>query len=137
MPPNIPHNEAILIPNHYTVRATTSTEYKSSTDKKKIKVASAEEKVISSPVKYNTPYSIDLYTGNRNGLTEDRSIMKPPIQVELLDRNLKIRQKIEPDRESQIAWSDEESVHTDWSESNVWSDEDDVGIDKGNIAIFS
>ena len=135
MPPNIPHNEAILIPNHYTLRATTSTEYKSGTDKKK--GGNAEEKVISSPVKYNTPYSIDLYTGNRNGLIEDRSIMKPPIQVELLDRNLKIRQKIEPDRESQIAWSDEESVHTDWSESNVWSDEDDVGIDKGNIAIFS
>ncbi len=44
---------------------------------------------------------------------------------------IQIRQKIDTDRESQIAWSDEESVHTEWSESNVWTDEVDDGIDKG------
>ena len=134
MPPNIPHNEAILIPNHYNIRATTSTEYKSGTDQKIVEMD--EENIISSPVKYNTPYSIDLYTGNRNGMIEDRNIMKPPLLVELPDRNLKIRPKIDPDRESQIAWSDEESVHTDWSESNVWSDEDEDGTDKGKISMF-
>ena len=132
LPPNIPHNEAILIPNHYNVRATTSTECKFGSDKKIAKITHTEEQLINSPPKYKTPYSIDLYTGNRNGMLEDRTMMKPPLQVELPDRNLKIRQKIDPDRESQIAWSDEESVHTDWSESNVWSDEDDVGPDKGN-----
>ena len=27
LPPNIPHNETILIPNHYSMRATSSNEY--------------------------------------------------------------------------------------------------------------
>ena len=37
------------------------------------------------------------------------------------------KREVETDRESQIAWSDEESVHTDWAESIIWSDEDDDG----------
>ena len=44
-----------------------------------------------------------------------------------------VRQRIDPDLESQNAWSDEDSVNTEWS-SDVWSDEDDVGgIDNGDL----
>ena len=74
----------------------------------------------------------DSFTTNNITIKDDKDVMKPPLPLVLPDLTLKGRKKIDPDRESQIAWSDEESVHTDWSESNVWSDEDDMGPDKRN-----
>ena len=78
------------------------------------------------------PFSIDRFSGNQKDFRQGKVLARPQNLSDLCEMNPKYPQKIDLDRESQIAWSDEESVHTEWSESNVWSDEDEEdGIDKG------
>ena len=129
LPPNIPHNEAILIPNHYKVRATASTEYRS--DEHRNSASMPEAKASDTVTEYTPPFPIHLYPSNKKDFRQDSLIKKPPLPLDKYELKPTVRQRIDPDRESQIAWSDEESVHTDWSESNVWSDEDDFAFDRG------
>ena len=136
LPPNIPHNEAILIPNHYSMRATSSNEYTTvECDDVKKKLLSREKNISVSMEEYTSHVSITQYdSGMKRNLGKDRIILKPPpppFRSELSVLNNDIHHKIDTDRESQIAWSEEDSVHTDWSESNIWSDEEDDCIFKG------
>ena len=119
LPSNVPHNEAILIPNHYSTRATSSNEYSS------VKSTKFEENTLR--VHHNASRI------NKNNQKNNITLKPPPpsFRSELQNFRIENNQKIETDRESQIAWSEEDSVHTDWSESNVWSDEDDEYIVKG------
>ena len=121
-PANIPQNEAILIPRHYKVRATASTEY--SPDH----LAVAEVESVTGDFNGFEPPL--LPPEHNKGKTEFK---KPYLGIgnklvyPKLDGKKKPKKEVETDRESQIAWSDEESVHTDWAESIIWSDEDDDG----------
>ena len=135
LPSHIPHNEAILIPNHYTARASSSHEFS------KDEINEFEGQILSKDQdKFVTKKgSSSLVIQNSSCISKrlrrNEICLKPPpppSRSELPNFTKEINQKIEMDRESQIAWSEEDSVHTDWSESNVWSDEDDDGIMKGN-----
>ena len=137
LPSNVPHNEAILIPNHYSIRATSSHEYSSvkNTQYEENKL-SIHQKIESKTMEESTTsLSINQNASRINKSNQKNNItLKPPppsFRTELQNFRIENNQKIETDRESQIAWSEEDSVHTDWSESNVWSDEDDEYIVKG------
>ena len=137
LPSNVPHNEAILIPNHYSTRATSSHEYSS------VKTTQFEENMLSVHQKIDSKTTNESTTAlsinqnasriNKNNQKNNITLKPPPpsFRSELQNLRIENNQKIETDRESQIAWSEEDSVHTDWSESNVWSDEDDEYIVKG------
>ena len=129
LPPDIPHNEAILIPNHYKMRATTSAEYIPDGDGKR--VSGIEENSVGTRMKYIPPFPNHLHPGNPKHFQQDSLISKPSAALDMYEVKPSACKKIDPDRESQIAWSDEDSVHTEWSESNVWSDEEDFAFDRG------
>ena len=118
------------------MRATSSNEYTTvECDDVKKKLLSREKSISVSMEEYTSHVSIIQYdSGMKRNLGKDRIILKPPpptFRSELSVLNNDINHKIDTDRESQIAWSEEDSVHTDWSESNIWSDEEDDCIFKG------
>ena len=134
---NVPHNEAILIPNHYSTRATSSHEYSSVKNKNfEGKISSVHQNIVCKTTEEcTTSLSINQNASSIDKNNQKNNItLKPPppsFRPELQNFRIENNKKIETDRESQIAWSEEDSVHTDWSESNVWSDEDDEYIVKG------
>ena len=118
------------------MRATSSNEYTAvEGDDIKKKLISREKSISVTTEKYTSHVSITQYDSSmKNDLEKDRIILKPPpppFRSEFSVLNNDIHHKIDTDRESQIAWSEEDSVHTDWSESNIWSDEEDDCIFKG------
>ena len=137
LPLNIPHNEAILIPNHYSTRATAPNEYTTDESNKVVGKVGNEKNDTSFTTGEDytaAPFSINQYNSRvKKDLRKHEIVFKPlpPLfRPELSDLKHDINNKIDTDRESQIAWSEEDSVHTDWSESNVWSDEDEDAVDK-------
>ena len=134
LPQDIPQNEAILIPNHYTVRATSS-----NTDQTMTAMQGETEKDenhLNTFMRPLPPFKSDPFSESKITTRKDKLPMNPPGLPNTYDFLSKNRQNIDPDRESQIAWSDEESVHTEWSDGNVWSDDDDV-VNTGSFEILA
>ena len=137
LPLNIPHNEAILIPNHYSKRAASLNGYltEKSNNVEEQTCGGEEDTSFTTGEDYATPCTITQYNTSvkKDIRKHDLTLKHPPplFRPKLSDLNHEINHKIDTDRESQIAWSEEDSVHTDWSESNVWSDEDEDGLDGG------
>ena len=134
LPQDIPHNEAILIPNHYTVRATSSNTHH--TFKTMERETEKDENHLNTFMRPLPPFKSDLFSESKMAPRKDKLPMNPPGLPNTCDFISKNRPNIDPDRESQIAWSDEESVHTEWSDGNVWSDEDDV-VNTGSFEILA
>ena len=134
LPQDIPHNEAILIPNHYTVRATSSNTHH--TFKTMERETEKDENHLNTFMRPLPPFKSDLFSESKMAPRKDKLPMNPPGLPNTSDFFSKNRPNIDPDRESQIAWSDEESVHTEWSDGNVWSDDDDV-VNTGSFEILA
>ena len=134
LPQDIPHNEAILIPNHYTVRATSSNTHQ--TMKTMQRETEKNENHLNTFMRPLPPFKSDPFSESKITARKDKLPMNPPGLLNTYDFLSKNRQNIDPDRESQIAWSDEESVHTEWSDGNVWSDDEDA-VNTGSFNILA
>ena len=114
----VPQNEALLIPHYYRLRTT--------------------QAALVPGTKYHHPNAqntLKPFKGMGNQPTVDgrSSVLltstKKRDSTSMVEPAIERKTTIEFDKESQIAWSDEESVHTEWSDAaNAWSDEDDEGV---------